>query len=140
MLLPAVVAATIFVFLSAIHFYWAFGGRWGMGKAVPVNAAGEPMLKPGAVGTFIVALGLLFFALVLTANTGAFDNLINRRIVIWATRGIAVIFALRAIGDFKYVGLFRKVKQTPFGRRDTLLFTPLCLVLCMLCLLAAWPF
>ncbi|MGN7821389.1 DUF3995 domain-containing protein [Chitinophaga sp. 22536] len=139
MLLPAVVAATIFVIISAIHFYWAFGGRWGIGKVVPVNTAGEPMLNPGAAGTFVVAFGLLFFALVLTANTGVFDQLVNRTVVIWATRGIAAIFALRAIGDFKYVGLFRKVKTTPFARKDMLLFTPLCIVLCVLCLLATRP-
>ncbi|MBC9911850.1 DUF3995 domain-containing protein [Chitinophaga varians] len=139
MLLPAVVAATIFVVISAIHFYWAFGGQWGVREAVPVNTAGEPMLHPGAAGTFIVALGLLFFAAVLTANTGVFDDLASRKIVSWTTRGIAVIFAIRAIGDFKYVGLFRKVRATPFARKDTVLFTPLCIVLCILCLLAAQP-
>lgn len=137
MLLPAVAAATIFVVISAIHFYWAFGGQWGVGKVVPVNTAGERMLNPGAAGTFIVALGLLFFALTLTANTGVFDHLVSRKIVSWTTRGIAVIFAIRAIGDFKYVGLFRKVKTTPFARNDARLFTPLCIVLCILCLLSA---
>ncbi|QJB33027.1 DUF3995 domain-containing protein [Chitinophaga oryzae] len=138
MLLPAVVAATILVVLSAIHFYWAFGGRRGMGEALPVNAAGELMLTPGAGGTFIVALGLLFFALAAIGNTGAFDAWVSRRLIMWTTRGVAAVFALRAIGDFKYVGLFRKVKTTPFGRRDMRYFTPLCIVLCVLCLLAAW--
>nr|WP_295864846.1 DUF3995 domain-containing protein [uncultured Chitinophaga sp.] len=138
MLLPAVVAATILVVISAIHFYWAFGGRWGMDKALPVNAAGELMLTPGAGATFIVAFGVLFFALVAIGNTGAFDAWVSRRLIGWTTRGIAAIFALRAIGDFKYVGLFRKVKTTPFGRRDTRYFTPLCILLCLLCLLAAW--
>lgn len=136
MLIPAVAAATILVVISAIHFYWAFGGRRGMGKALPVNTAGELMLNPGAGATFIVALGLLFFAVVAVGTTGVFDGRISRSPIIWASRGIAAIFALRAIGDFKYVGLFRKVKTTPFGRRDRLYFTPLCIVLCVLCLLA----
>lgn len=109
-----------------------------MGEALPVNAAGELMLTPGAGGTFIVALGLLFFALAAIGNTGAFDAWVSRRLIMWTTRGVAAVFALRAIGDFKYVGLFRKVKTTPFGRRDMRYFTPLCIVLCVLCLLAAW--
>lgn len=139
MLLPAVAAATILIVISVIHFYWAFGGRRGMGKALPVNTAGEFMLAPGAGTTFIVALGLLFFAVVTIGTTGVFDGRISRGLIIWLTRGIAGIFALRAIGDFKYVGLFRKVKTTPFSRRDALYFTPLCIVLCILCLLATLP-
>ncbi|NRF91294.1 DUF3995 domain-containing protein [Paenibacillus frigoriresistens] len=34
------------------------------------------------------------------------------------------------MGDFKYVGLFKRVKQTRFATYDTFLFTPLCLWLC----------
>jgi hypothetical protein len=41
----------------------------------------------------------------------------------WA---IAVVFALRCLGDFRYVGLFRRVRGTDFAAMDAKLFTPLC--------------
>jgi hypothetical protein len=42
---------------------------------------------------------------------------------------IAVIFTLRAIGDFNYVGFFKKIKHTKFGKNDTKYFSPLCLTI-----------
>ncbi|TKI67695.1 DUF3995 domain-containing protein [Lysinibacillus mangiferihumi] len=39
----------------------------------------------------------------------------------------AVIFLIRAIGDFKYVGFFKKIKHSQFARNDTWLYSPLCL-------------
>ena len=44
---------------------------------------------------------------------------------------ISILFFIRAIGDFKYVGFFKKVKQTTFGEMDTTYFSPLCLVISM---------
>jgi len=44
----------------------------------------------------------------------------------WA---IPAIFLLRALGDFRYVGFFKKVKTTPFAKADTKFFSPLCLML-----------
>ncbi|RZK64111.1 MAG: DUF3995 domain-containing protein, partial [Pedobacter sp.] len=38
---------------------------------------------------------------------------------------IAGIFLLRSIGDFNYVGFFKKVKHTPFGKNDTMYYSPL---------------
>ena len=45
---------------------------------------------------------------------------------------IPIIFLLRAIGEFKYVGIFKRVKKTKFGRFDTKLFSPLCLIISIL--------
>lgn len=42
---------------------------------------------------------------------------------------IALLFFIRAIGDFKYVGFFKSVKQTTFGTMDTTYYAPLCLVI-----------
>jgi hypothetical protein len=36
---------------------------------------------------------------------------------------------LRAIGDFNYVGFFKKIKHTKFGKNDTKYFSPLCLTI-----------
>jgi hypothetical protein len=41
----------------------------------------------------------------------------------WA---FAAVFALRCLGDFRYVGLFRCVHGTDFAVMDAKFFTPLC--------------
>jgi hypothetical protein len=45
------------------------------------------------------------------------------------TAGVAVILLLRGIGDFRYVGLFKRVRDTPFARMDSRVYTPLVLAL-----------
>ncbi len=42
---------------------------------------------------------------------------------------IPIVFIIRAIGEFHYVGFFKQIKDTDFGQMDTLLFSPLCLVI-----------
>ncbi|WP_082994808.1 MULTISPECIES: DUF3995 domain-containing protein [Aquimarina] len=38
-------------------------------------------------------------------------------------------FYTQSFGDFKYVGFFKRIKQTKFGRLDTMFFSPLCLII-----------
>jgi hypothetical protein len=45
---------------------------------------------------------------------------------------IAGVFMLRAIGEFKYVGFFKKVRKTAFGLNDTKFYSPLCLLIGLL--------
>ena len=42
---------------------------------------------------------------------------------------LAIVLIIRAIGDFKYVGFFKTVKDTPFADYDTKYYSPLCLFL-----------
>jgi hypothetical protein len=44
----------------------------------------------------------------------------------------------RAIGEFKYVGFFKRVRGSRFARRDTLLYSPLCLWLAAGVAFVAW--
>ncbi|SHG39287.1 DUF3995 domain-containing protein [Pedobacter caeni] len=119
----------IFLFLSFLHIYWVFGGTWALKNALPVRVNGEQALSPGKFGTFIVALGLALFAFITLANLGLADQLVERRYVHIATYVIAGIFCLRAIGDFKYIGLMKSIKGTNFAKEDTRTYVPLCLVL-----------
>jgi hypothetical protein len=36
---------------------------------------------------------------------------------------------LRAVGEFRYVGLFKRVRGTKFAVLDTFVYSPLCLLL-----------
>lgn len=40
-----------------------------------------------------------------------------------------MLFLLRAIGEFKFIGFFKSVKRTSFGKLDNKFFSPLCLLI-----------
>ena len=55
----------IFLFLSSLHFYWAFGGKWGSTAVLPTKDDNTPQktINPGIITTLTVAFGLLAFGL-----------------------------------------------------------------------------
>lgn len=125
--------STVFILLSSIHLYWGFGGKWAVEDVYPTKEDGSNLSQtPGTLSTFIVAVGLLLFAIF---------YLIKGKIIIFEIPtlmdeygyGILItIFSLRALGEFHYIGLFKKIKRTPFGRKDTLIYTPLCIFISVL--------
>lgn len=125
----------VFAFLSAIHFYWACGGRWGSQAVFPTKNDHVKPEMPGVLPTLIVASGLLVIGLFVINQSG----LIHFSIPLWLDAFglwiIAGIFTLRAIGDFNYVGFFKKIKHTKFGINDTKYYSPLCLTIGILTLI-----
>ncbi len=119
---------SIFILLSALHFYWMFGGKSGMQSVLPDLENGKTM-RPSQFATAVVAIGLLVFAFICFGMSGNFSNVIPFKFFTIGNYCIAAIFLLRAIGDFKYVGLFRKIKNTTFGVTDKKYFTPLCILI-----------
>ena len=115
--------------ISGIHSFWAFGGRWGADAALPTSKNGKKALNPDVFATLIVAFGLLAMALLHLEKV----QIINLPIPVWINvyglKIIAAIFLLRAIGDFRYVGFFKKIKGTKFADLDTKFYNPLCILL-----------
>jgi flagellar biosynthesis protein FliQ len=131
----------VFIFLGGIHFYWGIGGKWGLSVALPQTNEGEKPLNPGLIACFIVGLGLLIFAtLALLAANIITLQFLPIRVTQISTWLVAVIFALRAIGDFKYVGIFRRVHETEFAKMDKKFFTPLCVAISTLQFILALMF
>lgn len=124
----------IFVGLSVLHFYWAAGGKWALGSSIPSTTTGELLFNAGKIGTLIVAIGLLCFALVIYFHLASFYAPINPYLD-YITLAIAFIFLIRTVGDFKYVGLFKKIKATSFAINDAKIYIPLCFYLALSCLL-----
>ena len=87
------------------------------------------------VAGLVIAVGLLFFALITVGNIGLFDKYISEKYFHYGTLIIAVIFLLRAIGDFKYIGFFKKIKETKFAINDTKIYAPLCLFIAIVSLI-----
>lgn len=125
----AILLIVIFSILALIHFYWASGGVWGFESVLPTNEQGQQMLSPQTFDSIIVGSGLtLFAAFYWIAFISA-----NRKLPFWVRKiglwAIPLIFGLRALGDFKYIGFFKKIKSTEFAKSDTLFFSPLCLII-----------
>ena len=50
---------------------------------------------------------------------------------------MAMIFVLRTLGDFRYVGFTKRIRNTSFAEWDTKLYSPLCLLMALLALVAS---
>lgn len=116
--------------IAGLHVFWALGGRIGQAVAVP-ERNGKPAFKPGPVATFAVAVALVIAALLVAAQCGWVVLPLSAgtvRLLVWL---IVVAFAARAVGDFRYVGFFKRVRDTRFARLDTRVFSPLCAALAL---------
>ena len=127
MIVISILLSLVFLILSIIHLNWAIGNTWGLEYALPSSEGGEVIFRPGKFITLAVALGLLGFCFFYFINPEP-DNPKNW-IFDYGRIIIPGIFALRAIGDFKYVGLFKKIKNTKFAKMDTKFYTPLCIMI-----------
>lgn len=122
----ALIISLLFLVLSLIHFNWASGGKWGITKAIPTDTTGKKVMHPDAKASAIVGFGLLFFSFYYVTHFVRVDLPGWTSYIGWS---ISAIFILRSIGDFKYVGLFKRIKGTEFSEMDTKLYVPLCLII-----------
>ncbi|WP_430613502.1 DUF3995 domain-containing protein [Flavobacterium sp. JP2137] len=123
--------ALIFSILGGFHLYWVFGGQRGMNVAVPTDREGQRLFEPSKQSTLIVALGLFGFAWLNLAVVGMASWGLSTTVLRYALLAIALVFAIRSMGDFRYVGFGKKFKTSPFARMDTAFFSPLCLLLAL---------
>lgn len=111
--------------LSALHVYWALGGVRA-GSAIPSRPDGTPLFRPGRIATLAVAAALVVAGILVIARAGIVSPMLPVAWIRVGTWAVAAAFAARTIGEFRYVGLFRRVGGTTFARWDARLFTPLC--------------
>jgi hypothetical protein len=145
-MMVTVVASIVSGTLAAIgflHIYWAFGGTAGIaragGSAAIPEVGARRAFTPGPGATLAVA-ALLEIAAALVALQGklfAIGALPPTLIRIGAL-GVAVVLAARGIGDFRLVGLFKRVRGTRFARLDSRFYSPLCLALAAGIVVVAW--
>jgi len=124
----ALIVVIVFLGLSLIHAYWAFGGRAGRTAAVPEVGA-RPAFVPSALATFAVAVALAFCAVVVAASAGIILSAPPALWSTWLAFALAAVLLARAVGDFRLVGFFKRVRGTRFARLDSLIYAPLCLAL-----------
>ena len=115
--------------IGLLHFYWALGGKFAALQAIPTEN-GKPLINPGKIATIIVGLALFGFAFV--AYMLYFYDLSTlhyRNYFIISGWILSGIFALRGIGEFNAVGLFKKIKSSEFAYYDTRFYTPFALAM-----------
>ena len=137
-LIITILLAIIFFSLSGIHVYWLFGGQRGLEASIPVTVENEKLFMPSKFATFLVAFILFFFAMIIifkTYSSGEIENKWIQFLMKYSLSFIAILFIVRAIGDFQYVGFFKKIKHSLFAEYDTNYFSPLCLIIGILAIL-----
>lgn len=117
----------VFLTLSLWHVYWLLGGRVGRDAAIP-EVDGKPIFQPSAPATFVVAVALALCALLIAATAGLVSLPLSQTVLAWLTRALAGVLLLRAIGDFRLVGFFKRIRDTGFARLDTAVYSPLSLL------------
>jgi hypothetical protein len=129
-------AAMVMFGLALLHLYWAAGGSWGSAVAVP-SGGGQSLFQPGPVATLIVAALLFAAGLVLLGRKGMWGQSLPQWFYAAGAWTIAIVFAARMIGDFRWFGLFKRITDTPFAWWDSRLYVPLCAMLAVAAALVA---
>lgn len=124
------------VFISGLHFYWVFGGRWGGSAAVPSKPGGVAVFVPRTAETLGVAIIIIAVGLLLLAQNDFLSVYPPNHYTKWGCLVCALVFLVRAIGDFRYVGFTKRIRGTVFATNDTRFYSPLCLLFSMVFLLA----
>ena len=123
-----VALTAVLVTLSAIHVYWAVTGSTASRGVIP-EVDGKPLFTPSRSATLLVA-ALLLVAAFIAASRGQLVAPAGRgSLVHWAAIVAAVVFLLRAVGEFRYVGFFKRRRGTRFATLDSWLFSPLCVLI-----------
>jgi hypothetical protein len=123
----AVTNSILFTGIAAFHYYWSFGGKYGYKAVLPeIETTEKKAFSPGKFATFLVATLFLCVAI------GFFSISIKSTFVSASSTSyflytIGVVTLIRAIGDFKYVGFFKRRSQTLFAINDSKYYSPLCL-------------
>ncbi|HEY5325913.1 MAG TPA: DUF3995 domain-containing protein [Mucilaginibacter sp.] len=129
------ILSLIFLFLALIHIYWAFGGKGGSAATVPTKADNKLIIKPGLFDCLFVAMALLSFGAFFLIKSGIILFGLPGWLFHYGLWAIAALFLLRAIGEFRYFGFFKKIKTTKFGKMDTKYYSPLCFVIGVLAII-----
>ncbi len=118
----------ILVTIACIHFYWAAGGKkWG--DIVIPEMDGSPMFEPPGMITALVGVLLLDVAFFVLVEAGILPFPYFTGLIHYLGIAAGVVFVIRSIGDFKYTGFFKKMKESRFAYYDTRFYSPLCLFL-----------
>lgn len=127
-----------FLSIGLLHVYWVFGGKWALQGAMPEAMSNHVMADSKnasfKLGTMIVAIGLLAMSYLFLIKSGLLTSPVPSAYLDYGNYAVIIIFTLRAIGDFKYCGFFKRIKEGEFAKNDSKIYSPLCLAISILAL------
>jgi hypothetical protein len=85
--------------------------------------------NPSQGTTLLVAAVLAGVAVLVVLQAGLLGTGAEHPALRWALVGVAAAMLLRAVGDFRLVGFFKKITGSRFALLDTILYSPLCMAL-----------
>jgi len=117
------IAAVVLLAIAVLHVAWVLGLQWGIQTAIPEVSGRAAFVPPRALTVAVaIVFGVAGAVVVVAARSSGAPWT-------WLTLAGAGVFGLRALGDFRLVGLTKRVHGTAFARWDDRLFTPLALLL-----------
>lgn len=123
----AIVVGSVLFALSAIHWYWVAGGKRGSIAAIPSNGS-ELLFQPSRLATGMVASALALAGWFVLELGGVFAQLLFPDwLLLFGGCALSIVFIARSIGEFRWLGFFKKRRDTVFAKWDSLLYSPLCL-------------
>jgi hypothetical protein len=120
------IVCLVFLILAFWHFYMAFAPARRGGAAVP-SVDGKALFVPSVSATIAVGVALLFFAALVATTGGIVSLAVPRFVLVGSSYLLALALLARAIGEFRYVGFFKRVRGSRFAKMDTLLYSHMCL-------------
>lgn len=126
--LAGIVAVIILLFLAGIHFYWGAGGKLWTDKIIP-ERDGLPLFTAHNFGFHVVGILLLISASLILGQIGLIELPTSKSLTLVGVWLLAIVFLLRAVGEFRYCGFFKSICNTTFSYYDSRIYSPTCAVL-----------
>ncbi len=124
----AAMVCPVFIALALWHFHMALLPSSAATDAVP-SVGGKPLFVPSRTATAAVGLVLVLFAVLVAATARILPIDLPPAVFSWASYALALGLLARAVGEFKYVGFFKRIRGSRFATLDTFVYSPLCLLL-----------
>ncbi len=142
--LAGLIAAAALAAIGCLHAVWATGRPWPARSKEQFAATvlgplahGKNGALPSAGPTWVIAALLWLASLTVLGRMGLWGRWTPRWMFRWSAWTLTTVLMVRAVGGFIASAFSLSVKATPFGRWNALLYSPLCLVLGLLCGLVA---
>jgi hypothetical protein len=128
---PLVGGAVVLVFLllGLWHVYMAAVRAPGTLDAALPRADGAPVFVPSKAATVAVGMVLFLCARLVAAAAGVILTALPPGVLTVGCWLLALGLVARAICDFRYVGLFKRVRGSRFASLDSWFYSPLCAAL-----------
>lgn len=135
--IAAEIVATVLFALAIVHARWGVVGLSPRSATIP-EVGGRALFVPSRTACFAVATALFAASSVLLVQSGRLPTVVGPWLGLVGSAAVGGVLVLRAVGDFRYVGFFKRVRGTTFATLDSYCYSPLCLVLGALALWAVF--